>query len=103
MHVMQQSHSNSLLSETVTHFSTLFNPYYDPGVSTMANRDVPPLQYERVARLITDFPHLEFEINGAINTPQHVKMHLANTPKLKGMIRNARNIMICTLGGVFAF
>lgn len=52
----------------------------------MANRDVPPLQYERVARLVNDFPHLEFEINGAISTPQDVKLHLTNTPKLKGAI-----------------
>lgn len=53
----------------------------------MANRDVPPLQYERVARLVDDFPHLEFEINGAISTPQAVKLHLSNTPNLKGNLR----------------
>lgn len=56
----------------------------------MANRDVPPLQYERVFRLVDDFPHLEFEINGAISTPQAVKLHLSNTPNLKGNLRYYR-------------
>ena len=50
----------------------------------MANRDVPPLQYGRVYRLANDFPHLEFEINGAISSPNEVKSHLSSHQNLKG-------------------
>lgn len=50
----------------------------------MANRDVPPLQYARVYQLVKDFPHLEFEINGALSSPNDVKMHLSASEKLKG-------------------
>ena len=59
------------------------------GVSTMANRDIPPLQYARVYQLIADFPHLEFEINGAISSPQEVHFHLSNNRGLRGTIRHA--------------
>lgn len=52
----------------------------------MANRDIPPLQYARVYRLVTDFPHLEFEINGAISSPEDVHFHLSSNIGLKGAI-----------------
>lgn len=58
----------------------------------MANRDIPPLQYARVYQLITDFPHLEFEINGAISSPQEVHFHLSNSRGLRGTILYA---MLC--------
>ena len=52
----------------------------------MANRDIPPLQYARVYRLVTDFPHLEFEINGAISSPKDVQFHLSTNLGLRGTI-----------------
>ena len=51
----------------------------------MGNRDVPPLQYDRVVRLANDFPLLEFEINGAITSLNEVHQHLSNNVNLKGM------------------
>jgi tRNA-dihydrouridine synthase A len=56
------------------------------GVSTMGNRDIPPLQYERVYKLIRDFPHINFEINGAINSPQEVRSHFDKSENLKGVM-----------------
>ena len=50
----------------------------------MANRDIPPLQYARVYKLVDDFPELEFEINGAISSPNEVESHLSTNRKLKG-------------------
>jgi hypothetical protein len=50
----------------------------------MANRDIPPLQYARVYQLISDFPHIEFEINGAISSPEAVHLQLSGNKGLKG-------------------
>ena len=36
------------------------------GLSTKQNRDIPPLKYEVVHRLVKDFPDLTFVINGGI-------------------------------------
>ena len=38
------------------------------GLSPKENREIPPLQYERVFRLKQAFPHLEIIINGGITT-----------------------------------
>jgi len=38
------------------------------GLSPKENRDIPPLQYDRVYRLKKDFPELEIVINGGIKT-----------------------------------
>ncbi len=38
------------------------------GLSPKENREVPPLQYELVAKLKRDFPHLTIVINGGITT-----------------------------------
>lgn len=38
------------------------------GLSPKENRDIPPLQYERVHRLKKDFPQLEIIINGGVTT-----------------------------------
>lgn len=45
------------------------------GLSPKQNRDVPPLQYERVYQLKADFPELEIIINGGITEP-HIAAHL---------------------------
>lgn len=38
------------------------------GLSPKENRDIPPLNYERVYQLKADFPHLEIIINGGITS-----------------------------------
>jgi tRNA-dihydrouridine synthase A len=40
--------------------------YALPGLNPKQNRDVPPLRYEVVHKLITDFPELTFILNGGI-------------------------------------
>ena len=46
------------------------------GLSPKQNRDVPPLNYERVYRLKQDNPSLLININGGINTMEDAKHHL---------------------------
>jgi tRNA-dihydrouridine synthase A len=46
------------------------------GLSPRENRTVPPLRYDDVYRLKTDFPTLRIEINGGITTLQQVTTHL---------------------------
>ncbi len=48
------------------------------GLSPKQNRDVPPLQYERVYRLREVFPQLTIVINGGIKTAQAIGDHLAH-------------------------
>ncbi|MEP7186775.1 MAG: tRNA dihydrouridine(20/20a) synthase DusA [Rhodanobacter sp.] len=47
------------------------------GLSPKENRDVPPLDYERVYRLKREFPQLVVVINGGITTIEQVQLHLA--------------------------
>ncbi|VEJ09478.1 tRNA dihydrouridine(20/20a) synthase DusA [Actinobacillus delphinicola] len=46
------------------------------GLSPKENRDIPPLDYERVYQLKRDFPHLWIAINGGIKTLDEMKQHL---------------------------
>src|SRR5699024_7027708 len=46
------------------------------GLSPKENREVPPLDYERVYRLAADFPQLPMDINGGITTLPAVQAHL---------------------------
>lgn len=46
------------------------------GLSPKQNREVPPLQYDKVYRLKADFPELEIIINGGIDTIEDSKKHL---------------------------
>ena len=46
------------------------------GLSPKQNRDVPPLDYERVYRLKRDFPALEIHVNGGVATENAVLSHL---------------------------
>lgn len=46
------------------------------GLSPKENREVPPLDYERVYRLKRDFPGLEIAINGGIRTLDEASAHL---------------------------
>ncbi|MCQ4165667.1 tRNA dihydrouridine(20/20a) synthase DusA [Tahibacter harae] len=46
------------------------------GLSPKENREIPPLNYERVYQLKKEFPHLCVVINGGITTVEAVKAHL---------------------------
>jgi len=48
------------------------------GLSPKENRDIPPLDYERVYRLKREFPQLVVVINGGVTTVEQVQTHLAN-------------------------
>ncbi|TAM62924.1 MAG: tRNA dihydrouridine(20/20a) synthase DusA [Rhodanobacter sp.] len=47
------------------------------GLSPKENREIPPLDYERVYRLKREFPQLVVVINGGIGTVAQVQAHLA--------------------------
>jgi tRNA-dihydrouridine synthase A len=46
------------------------------GLSPKENRDVPPLDYERVYQIKRDFPSLHIDINGGIQTLEEANQHL---------------------------
>jgi tRNA-dihydrouridine synthase A len=46
------------------------------GLSPKENREIPPLDYERVYRLKREFPQLTVVINGGIHTVEQVQTHL---------------------------
>ncbi len=46
------------------------------GLSPRENRNIPPLNYERVYKLKDKFPHLEIIINGGLETIEDSKNHL---------------------------
>lgn len=46
------------------------------GLSPKENREIPPLDYERVYQLKRDFPHLNISINGGIKTIEEIQHHL---------------------------
>ena len=47
------------------------------GLSPKQNREVPPLDYDRVYQIKKDFPHLGISINGGIKTFEETNNHLA--------------------------
>ena len=46
------------------------------GLSPKQNREIPPLRYDDIYRLKQDFPTLDIEINGGIETVADIKTHL---------------------------
>ncbi|OOF37783.1 tRNA dihydrouridine(20/20a) synthase DusA [Rodentibacter rarus] len=46
------------------------------GLSPKENREIPPLDYERVYQLKRDFPQLKIVINGGIKTIEEMQQHL---------------------------
>jgi tRNA-dihydrouridine synthase A len=46
------------------------------GLSPKQNRNVPPLNYKMVSQLATDFPAIEFIINGGITSIDEILSHL---------------------------
>jgi len=45
------------------------------GLSPKENREIPPLNYERVYRLKADFPELEIVLNGGVRTLDEILAH----------------------------
>ncbi|KAJ1415746.1 dihydrouridine synthase-domain-containing protein [Ochromonadaceae sp. CCMP2298] len=50
------------------------------------NRSIPPLRYDFVTRLTADFPHLEFTLNGGVQSVAQAKAILLETPRLRGVM-----------------
>lgn len=48
------------------------------GLSPKQNRDIPPLDYDRVYQIKQDFPQLQISINGGIKTLAETTQHLAH-------------------------
>ncbi len=46
------------------------------GLSPRQNREIPPLTYDKVYNIKTDFPDLEIIINGGINSLEEAKPHM---------------------------
>ena len=46
------------------------------GLSPKENRDIPPLDYQRVYQIKQDFPDLHIDINGGVHTLADVQQHL---------------------------
>lgn len=46
------------------------------GLSPKENRDIPPLNYERVYQVKKDYPHLHIDINGGIQDLEQASQHL---------------------------
>ena len=49
------------------------------GLSPKENREIPPLKYDYVYRLKSDFPRLEVVVNGGIASHQEIKVHWEKT------------------------
>ncbi|MCL1139492.1 tRNA dihydrouridine(20/20a) synthase DusA [Shewanella pneumatophori] len=47
------------------------------GLSPKENREIPPLDYERVYQLKRDYPELNISINGGVKTLEECQTHLA--------------------------
>jgi len=47
------------------------------GLSPKENREIPPLDYDRVRRLKRDFPHLTIVLNGGLQTPEAAAAEIA--------------------------
>ena len=54
------------------------------GLNPAQNRNIPPLQYDRVYKLMEDFSDLKFTINGGIKTLEQAKTLLTEHPNLEG-------------------
>lgn len=46
------------------------------GLSPKQNREIPPLDHQRVYQLKKDFPNLEIILNGGVETLEQVELHL---------------------------
>lgn len=54
--------------------------------STHDNRKIPPLKYDVVRRLVRDYPHFTFTLNGGVDTLSHAQQELDACPGLNGVM-----------------
>jgi tRNA-dihydrouridine synthase A len=47
------------------------------GLTTKQNRDIPPLKYDTVHRLVREFPDLTFVLNGGITSLSQAQSHMS--------------------------
>jgi len=71
-----QEFTDKLVEAGVTRLYVHARKAWLKGLSPKQNRDVPPLDYERVYRLKRDFPALEIHVNGGVATEDAVLSHL---------------------------
>lgn len=64
------------------------------GLSTSANRTVPPLRYDVVHRLALEFPELEIVLNGGINGLGAVNDHLLGRGEWGGYGGGVAGVMV---------
>lgn len=64
------------------------------GLSTSANRTVPPLRYDVVHRLALEFPELEIVLNGGINDLAAVNDHIRGTAEWGGYGGGVAGVMV---------
>lgn len=64
------------------------------GLSTSANRTVPPLRYDVVHRLALEFPELEIVLNGGINNLGAVNDHISGTGEWGGYGGGVAGVMV---------
>mmetsp|Transcript_12597 Transcript_12597/g.18840 ORF Transcript_12597/g.18840 Transcript_12597/m.18840 type:complete len:443 (+) Transcript_12597:93-1421(+) len=70
-------HFVKTVSETgVSHFLVHARKCILNGLSTAQNRSIPPLKYGWVHQLVKDFRHLDFSLNGHVQTLGQVNAHL---------------------------
>jgi tRNA-dihydrouridine synthase A len=67
-----------------THYVIHARKAFLKGLNPAENRNIPPLQYERVLKLKKDLPKLEFSINGGFKTIDSIEEVLKPTDELKG-------------------
>lgn len=56
------------------------------SLPAIKNRDVPPLNYDRVYEIARAFPQCRIEINGGIGSPPQAVEHLIKCPQLSGVM-----------------
>ncbi|OOR91445.1 tRNA dihydrouridine(20/20a) synthase DusA [Moraxella bovis] len=61
-----------------THFIAHARIAWLNGLSPKENREIPPLRYDDIYRLKTEFPHLFIEINGGVDNFDDIKIHLTH-------------------------
>lgn len=56
------------------------------GLDPKKNRSIPPLKYDWVQRLCEDFPQVEFELNGGVDTLQQALVRVGENSALAGVM-----------------
>ena len=64
------------------------------GLSPKENRDIPPLQYDVVAKLKSNFPHLFIHVNGGIKTIEQIHSFLDCLPRESGDLHRGERFLL---------